>query len=570
MDPDLRDLLLGWMGEDLEPARCDELLAKLGSDHDFRKAFVAEIRMLGMLQAVQSAEPRWLSLEDELGWKAEEPVTIEAFQEQVRQWLLVPLPRPWIRGWKWAVAAVAAAVVLVAGLAVWPRPKGARSATILALVAKLERIEWETPEDRHPSEGDSLGADHFRLRKGLAKLSLLNGVELFVEGPSDVELVNLDKVLLHRGKLRVRVAKGAEGFTVSGPGSLVVDLGTEFALNVTADKVSRGKVFQGKVNAALLNTEGNPSRTQSFSEGQSFEIDPQNGGITAITKTEDFVTPSTFVPPPLKINSGYADVIRESRPWSYWRFDSLVEGTIPNEMAGRPSLRVTGPIRLNGIPGRNQTALFPEGHTGQYLSMDNLWQPPRIPGFAVELWFLSESVSHASLISLIAPRDTNRHYFLMETTCRQRATIQHPPDFIRVLHRWPPGSGGGVNLYSSNPYFPYRWHHLVCQINKNRIELILDGEFLSSTIITPLDESSLGQDRRVDGEAVLLKSVVDTPASKPCQFLIGRLTTIPVDGVEVSRPFVGQIDEVAIYDRPLPLAEIRRHHQAVLMDPPPK
>lgn len=94
MDPDLRDLLLGWMGEDLEPPRCDELLAKLGQNQDFRKAFVAEIRMLGMLQAVQSAEPRWLSLEDELGWKAEEPVAIEAFQEQIRQQLLGPALAP--------------------------------------------------------------------------------------------------------------------------------------------------------------------------------------------------------------------------------------------------------------------------------------------------------------------------------------------------------------------------------------------------------------------------------------------------------------------------------------------
>src|SRR4051812_50163947 len=77
MEPDLRDLLSSWLGGELEAARCDELLARLRRDEAFRLAFVDEIRMLGMLKAVQSAQPPWLRLEDQLGWSAPQPGAAE-------------------------------------------------------------------------------------------------------------------------------------------------------------------------------------------------------------------------------------------------------------------------------------------------------------------------------------------------------------------------------------------------------------------------------------------------------------------------------------------------------------
>ena len=92
MDPDLRDLLAAWLGGGGEAARRDELLARVRRDEGFRRAFVDEIRMLGMLRAVQAAEPRWLRLEDELGWIAAERATQEALKEGVMR-RLRGLPR---------------------------------------------------------------------------------------------------------------------------------------------------------------------------------------------------------------------------------------------------------------------------------------------------------------------------------------------------------------------------------------------------------------------------------------------------------------------------------------------
>jgi hypothetical protein len=134
------------------------------------------------------------------------------------------------------------------------------TATGLAMVVKLGGVSWEPTSEPRPSEGDVLAAGRFRLFSGRATLSMLTGVVLNIEGPADFELVASDRVLCHRGRIRARVPAGAEGFLVLGPSSAVVDLGTEFGLNVGTDGKMRGQVFKGKLEAALLSAEGTHQR----------------------------------------------------------------------------------------------------------------------------------------------------------------------------------------------------------------------------------------------------------------------------------------------------------------------
>ena len=83
MEPDLADLMAAWLGRETEPARREELLARLRADEAFRRAFVDEIRMLGMLKTVQSPESRWLRLEDELGWSSDESSRVEPLEDRI-------------------------------------------------------------------------------------------------------------------------------------------------------------------------------------------------------------------------------------------------------------------------------------------------------------------------------------------------------------------------------------------------------------------------------------------------------------------------------------------------------
>ena len=116
MEPDLYDLVSGWLGREIELARREELLARLRQDDPFRRDFVAEIRMLGKLKIVQSPEPRWLRLEDELGWTASESSPSEAMEDRiVRRLDETPTPRA-ARRRRWMVG-VAAVLLAAAGVA---------------------------------------------------------------------------------------------------------------------------------------------------------------------------------------------------------------------------------------------------------------------------------------------------------------------------------------------------------------------------------------------------------------------------------------------------------------------
>lgn len=576
MDPDLRDLMAAWFGTEVDPARGDELIARLRADEAFRRAFVAEIRLMGMLKAVQAPESRWLRLEDELGWSVAPPLADGALEDRVvgRLDAAAGPPEParvgsgrrWRRPLSYAAAVAAAAGVALA--AVWagrpsggppnPVPAGVPEAvgraypkvdTLagLAMAVKLDGVQWE--EDRlgepHPGEGDILPAGRLRIASGRARLTMLTGVVLDVEGPADFDLVSSEKVYCRQGRIRARVPAGAEGFLVVGPSSAIVDLGTEFGVNVGLDGKMRGQVFRGKLEAALLNESGTSQRSYFLDADRAnsvkaFEVDSKAARIGAVGASTDFAAASAPADPPLLLAAGYREAVLRSRPWGYWRFEALAAGASPNEVEGKPALRATGPIRLAGPPGGNQSAAFPGDPAGavvrQFLTMDGSWRPTWEAGFAVELWALAEAIAHASLASMVSPFGTNSHVFLLEMTSRNRLTI-HKPASVRLLHRFPPGWEGGDNTYSQDPYVPYRWHHIVGQVKDETIELFVDGVLSSRLPVTSTDH---------------------TPV--PCQLTLGRLTVQQGSGVSIDRPFVGQLDEVALYDHPLTAAEVRAHH----------
>ena len=183
--------------------------------------------------------------------------------------------------------------------------------------------------------------------------------------------------------------------------------------------------------------------------------------------------------------------------------------------------------------------MFADGQTNQYFRMEGLWKPERLTGYAIEFWFLPEAYGQASLVSMVAPQDTTYHLSLVELTSSNRRTLFRPAS-IRFLYRWPTGRGGGDNVFSDDIYVPYRWHHLVAQVAGDRMELYLNGSVQTSQEIGQAGETA------------------------PSQVILGRLTTL-IDSKEMHhtgfrRAFVGLMDEVALYDRPLAAEEIRAHY----------
>jgi hypothetical protein len=463
------------------------------------------------------------------------------------------VPRAWL-GW----FVVAAALVLAGMIALqWPtgRPGSAivdgpltageppmlGLARGFAVVVQLAAAEWEPGPGQRPSEGDLLAAGRLVLRSGQITLGLLSGVTLTLEGPADLELLAIDRVHCRRGNLRTCVPHGAEGFVVTTPGSAVVDLGTEFGLNVADDGKVRVMVFKGEAEAAILNDVGAPVRSQHVNERRAFAIDPRSGQIEEdAAHSVDFVAPPVLAPTPLALDASYRDAVLAAGPWAYWRFEAMVDGVVAEEVAGRRLLRATGPVKLVVAGRRNRCLEFGPDEAEQSVEMAGLWEPPSDTGYAVELWALPARIGHAALVSLIAPgppAEDYKHLFLVELTASDRESLLSPGLF-RFLHRWPPGDSGGDNLFSTRHYVPYRWHHIVAQRIGGRLELYVDG--VPTQPVTP----------------------PSAMATEPCRVLLGRLKPVPrTPGRVHSRPFVGLIDELALYNRPLAAEEVRGHYE---------
>ena len=554
-------LLSGWCDGSLDDAELERLDELLRIDPEFRDLYLKYIDQHAVLAAtlLQIGDVRLMvqcpgpAGDESTGGAGAIRARSRAGSRDRRVGRPFRAPRAWRR---WVAVAMA---LLLVGMIARHSPTGHPGAAIVggpplacapptlglargfAVVIQLAGVEWEPGDRMRPSEGDLLAAGRLVLRSGRMTLGLLSGVTLTLEGPADLELLSIDRVHCRRGKLRTRVPRGAEGFIVSTPGSAVVDLGTEFGLNVAVDGKAHLMVFKGEAEAAVLNAAGAPVRSQQVAERRAFEIDPGSGQIEETeARPVDFVAPPILAHSPLRLDASYREAVLAAGPWAYWRFEAIDDGAVADEVAGRPPLRATGPVKLLGAGGHNRCLEFGPDEAEQSLAMDGFWEPPSDPGYAVELWALPARIGHAALASLIVPgppAEDYKHLFLVELTANDRQSLLSPGLF-RFLHRWPPGDSGGDNLFSARHYVPNRWHHLVAQRSGGRLELYVDG--VPTQPVSPQSAS----------------------ASEPCRLLLGRLKPIPrLSGRVHSRPFVGLIDELALYNRPLSAEEVRGHYE---------
>jgi hypothetical protein len=167
------------------------------------------------------------------------------------------------RFWLSVAVSSAAAVLLVAvGVMVLP-PRPSPVATLRDSLDSqwLNTNKGYAKGYRFLSDGQPV-----RLAKGLASLSFDHGAELVLEGPSEIKVFGINHVALSYGKVCARVPASARGFRVDAPHYGVVDLGTEFGMEVGVDGTANLLMYRGKASfvsgeapvaeAGVLITEG--------------------------------------------------------------------------------------------------------------------------------------------------------------------------------------------------------------------------------------------------------------------------------------------------------------------------
>ena len=186
-------------------------------------------------------------------------------------------------GWRWTAAFWSAAACLLVALGLYlaqtrePRPAGTSSAEVksVASFARLVRsVDVAWTDDVLPTVvGARLPAARYQMTVGLAEIRLDSGVSLVVEAPAEFELLTEQRAYLYDGKIRGTVPPGAEGFTVASADMTVVDLGTEFGLQVDETGSSEVHVFDGEVQLHRAAEDASAGAPHVITAGRAVRID---------------------------------------------------------------------------------------------------------------------------------------------------------------------------------------------------------------------------------------------------------------------------------------------------------
>lgn len=135
-----------------------------------------------------------------------------------------------------------------------------------AVLTRVVEPAWTS--DAKPSESDFLNADTYAFASGMAQVEFLSGVSVVLEGDSSFEIISADEMKLTKGKIRAHVPPPAIGFKIHTPHGTVLDLGTEFALDLTSPEPEL-HVIDGEVE---WHPEGSGKETL-LTEGQALSLD---------------------------------------------------------------------------------------------------------------------------------------------------------------------------------------------------------------------------------------------------------------------------------------------------------
>jgi hypothetical protein len=135
-----------------------------------------------------------------------------------------------------------------------PHTADEQEATGYAILAGAAEAVWGGGHLLHP--GAVVPPGELHLQSGLAQFELFSGVTLVVEGEARLSILSAMEVVVAQGKVRAHVPRPAEGFRVKTQAGEIVDLGTEFAVDVALDQ-AEVHVLDGEIE---WNPTGLPSR----------------------------------------------------------------------------------------------------------------------------------------------------------------------------------------------------------------------------------------------------------------------------------------------------------------------
>ncbi len=186
----------------------------------------------------------------------------------------------------------------------------------------------------------------FSLESGRVKLDYDYGAQVVIEGPAEFQIGTENVINLNRGRLYTSVDYYCKGFTVKTPSSILIDIGTEFGVEVNGRGDSQLHVYKGQVVLSTTPDQSRQASTRYLQAGQAVAVENGSDLISTIAFKDDFKR----------------DV---SDPIFFEGFESFASGPILNNAGWTttqshrkgPDVVDTGLVGANGLLGVKREAL---------------------------------------------------------------------------------------------------------------------------------------------------------------------------------------------------------------------
>jgi len=370
------------------------------------------------------------------------------------------------------------------------------------------------------------------LKKGELTIVFDHGTEVLFKAPAKIDLETDMLIKLLNGGLVARVTDDGYGFTVLGPDSAVIDLGTEFAVSVEGDK-SWVEVYDGEVDVALLDEKGHAWKNKSLFATGPVKVDSKSGKILKEAPQKPLVKFPKIELEELNISSSYASAVLESKPLSYWRFNEKKVEKVKDEKS-------KSNFASRGAVETYKNALhFPNGKKGHgYAVINNLKPDFFSKEYSIELWINPSFTQDRVVLDSYIKNALNKREkkILKMSIMHNRVQPVYPGQSIRVMNElWPVGEEGVSNIYSDQKYTAGQWHHLVLVRDSEHLKFYMNGSLSSQMKVVPMNLES-----------------------DSLEIALGVLILSSERGQK--NHFKGLMDEVAIYDTALSESEIQKHY----------
>ena len=371
------------------------------------------------------------------------------------------------------------------------------------------------PEDGETLDGQVLAAgSSLRLSKGTLESVFESGVRVVVEAPCSLRILRNDRVALDEGVAWFEVPPGAEGFTVDTPNLTVVDLGTAFGIDASMAGHNEVHVTRGAVEVTSRVEGGD---TESLQEGEARRVD-EHGKLQEIDA--DAAKFSTTLPA-LKGLVGH------------WEFETQSDGLTPDSSGNGHSGRLEGNATIVTDAERgNVLSVSGFRSSGDGVDIDSVREIPTLlvhRGATLTAWIRRNPDSSAGF----------RYGYILALGASENSPVMSLgiSKSSRLVVGYVEGDGGQdqVQVTGDTAVPDGAWTHVAITYDRANNEAITYVNGLAQG--SPTDISIVG-----DG-------ALDWRHGS-----IGRC----LDHFERDdRFFGGLIDDVRIYDRPLPAEDIQ-------------